>query len=186
MQDSRGAYTVRCVAAVLSLCGVPTTMADGQTPLFRDLGSTRKIAKEAVKKVYQHVSSARISAFVEQRKALALQFRQKYHSDVNGAANVNPYFIGVFDTVAALGSYLFSRAHIVLAAAKLALISYLQSLFCFRFFRRSYGQRVLHSSLGHPVRRTHEQYAVGLPGSSFFQTLHFTAPKMQILRQAFG
>ena len=121
---SRGAYTVRCVAAVLSLCGVPTTMADGQTPLFRDLGSTRKIAKEAVKKVYQHVSSPKDSAFVEQRKALALQFRQKYHSDVVGAANVNPYFIGVFDTVAALGSYLFSGALIVLAVAILAVISY--------------------------------------------------------------
>ena len=29
---SRGAYTVRCVAAVLSLCGVPTTMATGRRP----------------------------------------------------------------------------------------------------------------------------------------------------------
>jgi uncharacterized protein (DUF2235 family) len=110
---SRGAYTVRCVAAVVSLCGVLTTMADGQTPLFRDLGSTRKIANEAVKKVYRHVSSPKDSAFVEQRKALALQFRQKYHSDVNGVANVNPYFIGVFDTVAALGSYLITGALIV-------------------------------------------------------------------------
>ncbi len=90
---SRGAYTVRCVAAVLSLCGVPTTRADGRTPLFRDLGSTRKIAYEAVKKVYQHVSSPKDSAFVEQRKALALRFRQKYHSDVNGAANVNPHIL---------------------------------------------------------------------------------------------
>ena len=140
---SRGAYTVRCVAAVVSLCGVPTTMADGKTPFFRDLGSTRKIAKEAVKKVYQHVSSPKDSAFVEQRKALALQFRQKYHSDVNGAANVNAYFIGVFDTVAALGSYLFSGALIVLAAAS----AIYNRFFCSRFFRRSYGQWVLHSSL---------------------------------------
>ena len=65
---SRGAYTVRCVAAVLSLCGVPTTMADGRTPLFRDLGSTRKIAKEAVKKVYQHVSSPKDSAYCRATK----------------------------------------------------------------------------------------------------------------------
>jgi len=177
---SRGAYTVRCVAAVLSLCGVPTTMADGQTPLFRDLGSTRKIAKEAVKKVYQHVSSPKDSAFVEQRRALALQFRQKYHSDVNGAANVNPYFIGVFDTVAALGSYLFSAALIVLAVAILAVIGYLQSLFLFAFlpaFLWSVGVAFVIGVIWYAV--THVQYAVGLPGYSFFQTLHFTAPKMQ-------
>ena len=43
---SRGAYTVRCVAAVLSLCGVPTTMADGRTPLFRDEGSTGKLPRK--------------------------------------------------------------------------------------------------------------------------------------------
>ena len=97
---SRGAYTVRCVAAVLSLCGVPTTNAYGKTPLFRDSGTTRKIAKEAVKKAYQHVSSQRDSAYLEQRKALALRFRQKYHSDANGASNVHAFFIGVFDTVA--------------------------------------------------------------------------------------
>jgi uncharacterized protein (DUF2235 family) len=32
---SRGAYTVRCLASVLSLCGIPTKMVNG-TPLFRD------------------------------------------------------------------------------------------------------------------------------------------------------
>jgi uncharacterized protein (DUF2235 family) len=53
---SRGAYTVRCLAAVLSLCGVPTRMPDG-SPLRRDVGTTTRTAKEAVKKVYQHVSS---------------------------------------------------------------------------------------------------------------------------------
>ncbi len=177
---SRAAYTVRCVAAVLSLCGVPTTMADGRTPLFRDLGSTRKIAKEAVKKVYQHVSSPKDSAFVEQRKALALRFRQKYHSDVNGAANVNPHFIGVFDTVAALGSYLYSLALIVLAVAIIAVISYLRSLFLLAFlpvFLWSVGIAFVIGVIWYAV--THVQYAVGLPGCSFFQTLHFTAPEVQ-------
>jgi uncharacterized protein (DUF2235 family) len=42
---SRGAYTVRCLAAVLALCGVPTRMADG-TPLRRDSVTGRKIARE--------------------------------------------------------------------------------------------------------------------------------------------
>jgi hypothetical protein len=45
---SRGAYTVRCLASVLSRCGIPRQMANG-TPLFRDKVSTQKIAKEAVK-----------------------------------------------------------------------------------------------------------------------------------------
>jgi uncharacterized protein (DUF2235 family) len=57
---SRGAYTVRCLAAVLSLCGVPTTMGDGKTPLRRDAKSVKKIASEAVKNVYQHVSSINV------------------------------------------------------------------------------------------------------------------------------
>jgi uncharacterized protein (DUF2235 family) len=177
---SRGAYTVRCVAAVLSLCGVPTTMANGVTPLYRGLGSTRKIAKEAVKKVYQHVSSPKDSAFVEQRKALAHQFRRKYHFDANGAANVNPYFIGVFDTVAALGSYLLSAALVVLAVAIIAVVSYLQSLFLFAFlpvFLWSVGVAFVIGIIWYAV--THVQYAIGLRGYSFFQTLHFTAPKMQ-------
>ena len=107
---SRGAYTVRCVAAVLSMCSVPTTMADGETPLFRDAGTARRIAKEAVKGVYQHVSSPRDKCYIEQRKALALRFRRRYHSDFKGALNTNAFFIGVFDTVAALGSYLFTAA----------------------------------------------------------------------------
>ena len=111
---------------------------------------------------------------------LALQFRQKYHSDVNGAANVNPYFIGVFDTVAALGSYLLSAALIVLAVAILAVMSYLQSLFLLAFlpvFLWSVGVAFVIGVIWYAL--THVQYAVGLAGYSFFQTLHFTAPKMQ-------
>jgi uncharacterized protein (DUF2235 family) len=131
---SRGAYTVRCLAAVLSLCGVPTTMADGTTPLFRDEGSTRKIAKEAVKNVYQHVGSPKDTAYLEQRKALALQFRKKYGSDENGSANAEPFFIGVFDTVAALGSKLLSVALVVAVVGILALLSYIQSFFYFLSF----------------------------------------------------
>jgi len=120
---SRGAYTVRCVASVLSFCGIPTTMADGETPLFRDVNSTRKIAKEAVKQVYEHVGSPKDTAYLEQRKALALRFRRKYESDVNGAPNVNPFFIGVFDTVASLGSYSAAALAVVGWLAFLALVS---------------------------------------------------------------
>src|SRR6202023_2519074 len=118
---SRGAYTVRCLAAVLSMCGVPTTMADGKTPLKRDAKSIKKIANEAVKNVYQHVSSPADEKYVGQRKAIALRFRQKYNSDVAGIPNANPYFIGVFDTVASLGSYRLSAAMVVGLVALLLL-----------------------------------------------------------------
>lgn len=124
---------MRCVAAVLSLCGVPTTIDDGKTPLFRDVVSTRKIAKEAVKNIYQHVGSPRDTAYLEQRQALALQFRKKYGSDEKGAANVNPFFIGVFDTVAALGSTPLSVALVGAVVGILALLSYIRSSFLFPF-----------------------------------------------------
>jgi hypothetical protein len=87
---------------------------------------------------------------------------------------------GVFDTVAALGSYLFSGALIFLAVAIIAMISYLQSLFLLAFlpvFLWSVGIAFVIGVIWYAV--THVQYAVGLPGYSFFQTLHFTAPKMQ-------
>ncbi len=177
---SRGAYTVRCVAAVLSFCGVPTTMADGHTPLFRDDGSTRKIAKEAVRRVYQHVGSPKDAAYLEQRRALALQFRQKYGSDQNGAPNVHPFFIGVFDTVAALGSYVTSALLVGAAAIALGIVSFLQSLLLFPFwpfFLWSIGISIVVTVAWYAV--THVQYAIGLPGYSFSQTLHFTSPKMQ-------
>jgi len=121
---SRGAYTVRCLASVLSFCGIPTTMPDGKTPLFRDVNSTRKIAKEAVKQVYEHVGSPRDTTYLEQRKALALRFRRKYGSDQDGGPNVNPYFIGVFDTVASLGSYRLGAALIAGSLVILALVSF--------------------------------------------------------------
>src|SRR5258708_1873931 len=125
---SRGAYTVRCLAAVLSTCGVPTTMADGKTPLQRDAKSIKKIANEAVKNVYQHVSSPADEKYVGQRKAIALRFRRKYNSDVAGIPNANPYFIGGFDTPASLGSYRLSAALGAGAAPFLPLASWAPSM----------------------------------------------------------
>lgn len=177
---SRGAYTVRCLGAVLSFCGVPTTMADGRTPLFRDEGSTRKIAKEAVRRVYQHVSSPKDTAYLEQRRALALQFREKYGSDADGSPNVNPFFIGVFDTVASLGSYTTSALLAGASIIILAVLSFLQSLLFFPFWSFlfwSLVSSVVAAVIWYAV--AHVQYAVGLPGYSFLQTLHFTSPKMQ-------
>lgn len=177
---SRGAYTVRCLAAVLSLCGVPTTMADGTTPLFRDEGTARKIAKEAVRGVYQHVSSPRDTAYLDQRRALALRFRTKYGADVNGAPNTNAFFIGVFDTVAALGSYLLSAALVVALAALIGVISFIQSFFLFSawpVFGTLASVAVLIATIWYVV--AHVQFAIGLPGYSFWQTFHVTSPKMR-------
>jgi uncharacterized protein (DUF2235 family) len=177
---SRGAYTVRCLASVLSFCGIPTTMADGITPLFRDANSTRKIAKEAVRKVYAYVGSPKDSAYLEQRRALALRFRKKYGSDANGAPNVNPFFIGVFDTVASLGSYRVGALAIGGLLAVLAIASFVQSFFLFAFwptFTALVAISIIIAGIWYVI--AHVEYAIGLDGYSFLQTLHFTAPKMQ-------
>src|SRR5437870_7443927 len=53
---SRGAYTVRCLSAVLGMCGVPIQDKGGK-PLQRDKETAKRIASEVVKKVYQHTAS---------------------------------------------------------------------------------------------------------------------------------
>jgi uncharacterized protein (DUF2235 family) len=104
---SRGAYTVRCLATVICLCGIPTTGRNGQ-PLKRDIASTKKIAARAVKSVYQHVSSPRDAKYNGQRWALAERFRNQYGSldpkGIKDSSNAEPHFIAVFDTVAALSN----------------------------------------------------------------------------------
>lgn len=176
---SRGAYTVRCLAAVLGQCGVPTIMADG-TPLKRDVGTTTRIAREAVKKVYQHVSSPKDTEYLPQREALAKRFRQQYGSDANEASNAVPFFIGVFDTVASLGSYALSAALVGASAVLIAALSYLQSFFLFPFlptFLWTVAGAAVAAGIGYVA--THLKYAVGLPGFSFWRTLHLASPKMK-------
>ena len=119
---SRGAYTVRCLGAVIALCGIPT--ADGDGPLKRDMKTSKRIAKKAVKRVYQHTHSRekptpRQAEQLEQRQELAERFRRKYRSGEGDGANVYPHFIGVFDTVAAIGN--MTVATTVLALAALAI-----------------------------------------------------------------
>jgi uncharacterized protein (DUF2235 family) len=99
---SRGAYTIRCVGGVMAMCGVPTHMKDG-SPLRYDADTIHTIASEAVKDVYQYGASIKGDPFKQLREQRAADFRRKYGSDSEGHANEFPYFIGVFDTVAALG-----------------------------------------------------------------------------------
>lgn len=104
---SRGAYTVRALANVMNLCGVPTKMPDG-TPVPRSGPRLRKIAKDAVKFVYNHGAGRPRgqNPYFKHREELGRRFRQKYlSSPVEGEdkqGNVQPTFIGVFDTVASL------------------------------------------------------------------------------------
>lgn len=175
---SRGAYTVRCLAAVLSLCGVPTRMPDGK-PLRRDVGTSTVIAKEAVKKVYQFVSSPKDTAYVEQRQALAANFRQKYGADDNGEPNTVPFFVGVFDTVASLGSYLLSAALLGGSVLALAAISFAQSFLLFPFlptFLTLAGLGLLAAATGYAA--THVKFAAGLLGP-WWTRWHLASPKMK-------
>lgn len=101
---SRGAYTARCVGGVMSLCGIPTQAPDGR-PLPRFGKKLRRIADEAVSEIYEHGSGSDNPERKNERLEKARRFRAKYGSaDGNGEANEVPYFIGVFDTVAALGA----------------------------------------------------------------------------------
>ncbi len=176
---SRGAYTVRCLAAVLAHCGVPTHGGDG-APLKRDSANARKIAHEAVTKVYQHVSSPRDSAYTGQRDLLAQRFRTKYGSDHGGASNVYPHFIGVFDTVASVGSYgsLALVSGIFLVAAALLVLAL---TFFFGGWKFWASAVVGATALGLFVAylKTHLKFAVGLPDTPVCKTVHLNALHMQ-------
>ncbi|MBU4527085.1 MAG: DUF2235 domain-containing protein [Hoeflea sp.] len=125
---SRGAYTVRTVANVLNLCGVPGHGKDG-APLPKYGPRLRKIASDAVRYVYNHGAGKKRDKYEYQREEKARRFRKKYGSEGTGAdgegqGNVQPTFVGVFDTVAALGSrtafwIAFSAFMLTLVAAAL-------------------------------------------------------------------
>lgn len=99
---SRGAYTARSVAGVLNLCGVPKHDMGGG-PLPRSGSALRRVAEEAVRQVYDHGAGKPREEYEDEREELARRFRRKYGSGDDRTADVHPYFIGLFDAVAALG-----------------------------------------------------------------------------------
>jgi len=99
---SRGAYTVRSLANLLMLCGIPSKASNG--PLMRYRKAVRDIAWEAVDTVLEHGAGHPRADFEDERVELAKRFQVKYGSGDGSDSNVAPYFIGVFDTVAALGA----------------------------------------------------------------------------------
>ncbi|MBX9909844.1 MAG: DUF2235 domain-containing protein [Beijerinckiaceae bacterium] len=91
---SRGAYTVRSLGGAVGLCGVPPGLPklerwDQFEKGMRD--DVRALAKEAVTQVYQERDPGR-------RADAAATFRAKYKSQ-----ELPPHFVGVWDTVKALG-----------------------------------------------------------------------------------
>ena len=130
---SRGAYTVRCLAGVIATCGIPTRISETE-PLRLDASSTQKLASYAVKHIYQFTSSRRRedanwyqNFLLDTRDRVAKRFREQCNSADGEKANVYPYFIGVFDTVAALGSPIKSLIFTVLFAAAAVIMSFVVS-----------------------------------------------------------
>ncbi|MEA3048113.1 MAG: hypothetical protein QOJ53_2445 [Sphingomonadales bacterium] len=185
---SRGAYTVRCLAGVLSLCGLPTRMADG-SPVKRDEGTSRKIAKEAVKRVYDYTNSRPLSEstprqreLLEQRALLASRFRARYGSDQGGEGNTVPYFIGVFDTVASL---MDPASMVVVVLLVLALVGIVSAVGSF-FLAGSFVTWFLALAAGSAVAIvlllawTRVKWAAGLPGHGFWRTLHINPLRVKM------
>ncbi|RYY16892.1 MAG: DUF2235 domain-containing protein [Alphaproteobacteria bacterium] len=122
---SRGAYTARSLANVLNLCGVPTHDAKGG-PVPRFGPELRMIASDGVRNVYNHGAGAKRTTYETERETLADRYRDRYGSqgvgiDGERQGNVQPTFVGVFDTVAALGSRAATTTAAVGMAALIAL-----------------------------------------------------------------
>jgi uncharacterized protein (DUF2235 family) len=179
---SRGAYTVRCLSTALCYSGIPTQDGNGR-PLKRDKASVRKLATRAVKTVYQHVSSPRDMQFFAQRQALAQKFRGEYACSDDPSAF--PYFIGVFDTVAALSD---RAALVVLTAAYVALLT--AASFALGSFT-SEGAAYWGAWLGFDTIcvliaayvYTHLKFSFRLPGYHWWETVHLTSFRQKFYDQ---
>jgi len=194
---SRGAYTVRCLGGVIALCGIPTTMADGKASLRRDPRTIRKIAGEAVNEIYQHGISRTREGLREmledQRKELAKSFRNRHkcnHGSIIERSNVAPHFIGVFDTVAALGTSRQMIAVLVaLLIAMLAALGVAGGFIAHSFFAQpfwcstiaTFGALAAAGGFAALIwyLHSHLQYSHDLQGYQFRNRWHFTGWKMQ-------
>jgi uncharacterized protein (DUF2235 family) len=95
---SRGAYTARCVAHVLEVCGIPTK-EPGRDNLNFDPPALRKLAKAAVRCLYvlgMPNSDAKRDARIE-------AFKAAYAPQIGADAGTSAYFVGIWDSVAAVG-----------------------------------------------------------------------------------
>ena len=104
---SRGAYTVRCLAHVLEVMGIPTRQADGSVISF-DPRDIYPIADQAVKILYRHGEATKDDAA---RDAECADFRARHASHHAPDHVTVPFFMGVWDTVAAEGWSRFFPGH---------------------------------------------------------------------------
>jgi uncharacterized protein (DUF2235 family) len=96
---SRGAYVARCLAHVVELFGMPTQ--DGrQREISLDPTSLKKICGEGVRVLYFCGYARQESA---SRTRGVEHFQQKYACKVGPEIGAAPYFVGVWETVAAVG-----------------------------------------------------------------------------------
>jgi uncharacterized protein (DUF2235 family) len=180
---SRGAYTVRCLATALCYSGIPTQMGP-DVPLGRDATSARKLATTAVKSVYQHVSSPRDAQFFEQRQALAAQYRARHAC--SDTPDTFPFFIGVFDTVAALSNYgslaiLAALYGMVLLAASLALGYLTVENSAYWAAWLAFDSVCL---AGAAYIFTHLKFSLSLPGFHWWETIHLTTFRQKFYDQS--
>lgn len=199
---SRGAYTARCLGGVLGLCGIPTRLPDDQ-PLLRDPKTVRAIAEEAVKRAYRHGSGAGVKEADDprekarlvarkdrldaQRQALGKQFREKYRSSQDDASsNAVPHFIGVWDTVAAVGLSPPAWGAIkiglgVLAMVTAALFAWLEvGTISWAFLHHLVLALAAFALTGMLIYYSLRlKFVTGLPGFKWYETVHLTGIKME-------
>ena len=92
---SRGAYIARCVAHVLEQLGIPTQDGKGSR-INLDPKRLRPIAEEAVRILYRFGLTTKDTPSRTERY---VAFRKRYACQMKAV----PFFIGVWDTVAAIG-----------------------------------------------------------------------------------
>jgi uncharacterized protein (DUF2235 family) len=203
---SRGAYTIRSLATVVALCGIPT-QEKGGGKIMRDWANSRRLAKIAVRDIYQYTyskredyASPRELELMKQREALAARFQRDYASASptnSSLANVYPHFIGAFDTVSSIAtrsSLSLLLGGVLLLQAALTAIFYLilqywtwlASLSIFSFFASLNWQSLFEliffiTIAGIFLRFLFKsiRYAFGLKDHPFWRTIHLTQFKQE-------
>jgi uncharacterized protein (DUF2235 family) len=96
---SRGAYVARCLAHVVELFGIPTQDGTGKV-ISLEPSTLHKICRRAVRVLYFCGYAKKES---DRRSRGIENFQRKYACEVGQQIGAAPYFIGVWDTVAAVG-----------------------------------------------------------------------------------
>ena len=96
---SRGAYTIRCLAHVLEQMGIPTKQPNG-SDISLDPKQLYPIAKSAARILYWLGLTTKDC---DKRDRKFAEFRETHASHSGPEVGAVPYFIGVWETVAAIG-----------------------------------------------------------------------------------